>query len=377
MPSDAQRQTLEGAVGVSGLKRLESIDALRGFVMFVILGGDDFLSALSQLICGQESTWLSRQMEHVVWEGLHFYDVIFPLFLFVSGVTFPFSMARRLSRGDRRSDLARNVLRRMLLLIALGAVFERIQAFNWPAFRVWSVIGRIGLVWAVAALLTLFVRRRTAVMVAVAILLGWWAFLRLVPSPDASAGADGLACHATCFACWFDVRYLTTAHRFEGGLATLAMVPTALFGIWAGEWLRNGRHLTGMIPAGGVLIAVGLLWSWPSWGCPVVKNIWSGSFALVTGGVSLVLLCLFHELIDLRGWRAWSLPFTIIGVNAIAVYLSNAFVPYDRIGEFFFGALIPLVDSATWRGVVRSGGKLLVIWACLSFLYRRRIFFKV
>lgn len=345
--------------------------------MFFIIGGGGALVKLSQLASGREVTWLSEQMQHVPWDGLHVFDVIFPLFLFVAGVTFPFSTASRLSRGERKGDIVRNVIRRMFVLIALGGVYERVFSFDWATFRVWSVIGRIGIVWAAAALMTLFCRRRTVLLVVVGILAGWWVFLRLVPSPDAAAGADGLSCHANCFACWFDARYLTTAHRFEGGLATVAMIPTAVFGIWAGEWLKSGKRVRLMVPVGLALVASGLLWSWPSWGCPIVKDIWSGSFALVTGGISLCLLWLFHELIDVRGWRAWALPFAVIGVNAIAIYVSDAFVPYAQIGKFFCGALIPLVDATAWQGLVLAVGKLCVVWTSLVFLFRKGIFFKV
>lgn len=358
-------------------ERLVSIDALRGLDMFFIIGGAGLVSSLSRLLSGSEATGLSEQMRHVPWAGLHVFDVIFPLFLFVSGVTFPFSTAARLANGETRFGILRNIVRRMLLLIALGAVYGHLFAFDWSSFRVWSVIGRIGIVWAAAAVMTLFLSRRLVALAVAGILTGWWLFLWLVPAPGTAAGVSGLSGPQSCFACWFDAQYLTTAHRFEGGLATIAMIPTAVFGMWAGEWLRSGRRLRLMIPIGAFLIAVGWLWSLPAWGCPIVKDIWSGSFALVTGGISLCLLWAFHEVIDVRGWRVWAMPFTVIGVNAIAIYVSDAFVPYAQIGKFFFGALIPLVDAPAWKDLVLAGGKLCVEWVCLVFLFRRRIFFKV
>ena len=209
-------------------RRLDSLDALRGFDMFFITGGSvtggsALLAALGTLITGDAHSWIAVQMTHASWtEPLRIYDFIFPLFLFIAGVTFPFSTEKRLAHGDGKRAITLNILRRTLTLVVIGLLFEQVQKLDWPHFRVWSVIGRIGIAWGVAALLTLHCRFRTCVAITAALLLGWWLFLRLVPSPDA-VGPDALADRMNCFATWFDTHYLTTAHRHEGGLATIAM----------------------------------------------------------------------------------------------------------------------------------------------------------
>ena len=217
-------------------KRLDSLDALRGLTMFWITGGATLVSALALLVTGDKNAWLCQQMTHVPWAGLHIYDLIFPTFLFITGVTFPFSTAKRLERGDSKSAIAWNILRRALVLIALGAVYEEIQKLDWAHFRVWSVIGRIGLVWGVAALMTLCCRLRTCVAVALIILVGWWLFYRWVPAPGGEWGVNYLVNPKDAFARWFDAHYLTTAHRGEGGVTSIAMLPTAFLGIWAGQY---------------------------------------------------------------------------------------------------------------------------------------------
>ena len=278
-------------------KRLDSLDALRGFDMFFITGGSALLAALGTLITGNAHSWIAVQMTHASWtEPLRIYDFIFPLFLFIAGVTFPFSTEKRLARGDGKRAVTLNILRRTLTLVVIGLLFEQVQKLDWPHFRVWSVIGRIGIAWGVAALLTLHCRFRTCVAITAALLLGWWLFLRLVPAPDA-VGPDALADRMNCFATWFDTHYLTTAHRHEGGLATIAMVPTAFFGIWSGMWLKLRREglspdkkVLQMSGVGVVMMLVAWGWARLPFGMPVLKGIWSSSYALLAGGISLVLL---------------------------------------------------------------------------------------
>ena len=362
--------------------RLHSLDALRGFDMFLITGGSVLLMAFASLVAGHDGTWVHEQMTHVEWEGLRIFDCIFPLFLFITGVTFPFSADRRMARGDGKRAIARNIVRRALVLVACGCVCERMQWLDWPHFRVWSVIGRIGVVWGAAAMLSLFCRFRTCVAIVVLDLVGWWLFLRLVPSPEAS-GADPIATQIGCVANWIDTHYLTTAHRHEGGLATLAMLPTAMFGIWAGRWLKTAwerrsqsPYVLHMVLAGVAAVMAGWLWSLPSWGMPVVKNIWTGSYALINGGISIILLALFHWIIDVKGWIAWSFYFRVIGMNAIVIYMTHFFVPYGQIGDYFLKRVSQSVAVQGWPEFVTALGTCITAWLVVYFLYRKNIFVK-
>ena len=363
-------------------KRLDSLDALRGFDMFFLIGGSALLSALGALATGNANCWLAVQMTHAKWaETLRIYDFIFPLFLFITGVTFPFSTEKRLERGDSKAAVTRNILRRALTLVVMGALFESVQNLDWPKFRVWSVIGRIGIVWGAAALLTIYCRFRTCVAAAVAVMVGWWLFLRLVPAPGA-AGPDALAEEANCFAVWFDTNYLTTAHRHEGGLATIAMLPTAFFGIWAGMWLKRANQgpvgkVPKMIGAGLAMMAVAWAWSRMPFGMPMLKDIWSSSYALFAGGISLILLAVFHWVIDVKEHKAWSLFFRVIGMNAITIYFLQRFVPFQSIGLFFLGALRRAFDVPGWEAFAGAFGRTAAGWIFLYILYRKKVFFKV
>lgn len=365
-------------------RRLESLDVLRGLNMFFITGGSGFLAALGWLLTGSEANGLATQMKHVPWEGLHVYDLMFPLFLFITGVTFPFSMSGRLARGDSRGAVARHILWRVVLLVVIGCVLSRIQFCEWDKFRVWSVIGRIGIAWGVAALLALFLGVRANLAVFVTLLVGWWLFYKYVPAPGAPHGLDYLVEYRHRFSAWLDVNYLTTAHRPEGGLETLAQVMSAMLGIWAGQFLRLTRDgLTAlgkvwrMLLAAAVLLGTGLCWAAIPGGCPVVKNAWSSSYVLVTGGISLALLAVLHWLVDIRGWKRWAFYFRVIGLNGLAIYVGVHFIPFRHMAKFFLGALPDACSRPGFALTVVCAGELALEWALLYFLYRRKIFIRV
>ncbi|MCQ2391456.1 MAG: DUF5009 domain-containing protein [Kiritimatiellae bacterium] len=367
-------------------ERLASLDALRGFDMWFITGGSSFLVALAWLLTGTRETWIATQMTHVEWAGLRIYDLIFPLFLFISGVSFPYSCAKRREAGATTGGILRHILVRTLILIGLGLVYSRIQLWDWPHFRVWSVIGRVGISWGVAAALWTVFKPRTCAVITGVTLLVWWLLLALVPSPDAPAGAAPMATGANCIATWVDSNFLTTAHRHEGGLATLAMPPLTMLGIFAGAFLRwrpgalsGNRRTLVLLGAGAVSTALGgvLATCFGGLSLPIVKNVYSSSYSLIAGGIAFALLAMFYWVIDVKGWVKWSLYFRVIGANAVAVYMAHAFVPWKPIAASLLGALPKACAVPGWEALCLSTGALAVSWGVFFFLYRRKIFIKV
>src|SRR5262245_26245940 len=168
--------------------RLSSIDALRGFDMFWIIGGDALFKALARWHGGPVGDLVHDQLEHVPWEGFRFYDLIFPLFLFLVGVVIPFSHGRLQVRGTSRAAMHWRILRRTLLLFALGLLTNRILQFDWENLRIAGVLQRIAICYGIAALIVLHTSRRGQLIIVVAILLGYWALLALVPAPGSRAG---------------------------------------------------------------------------------------------------------------------------------------------------------------------------------------------
>ena len=377
-----------------GTGRLESLDVLRGFDMFFILLPDPVPCIVVSFLAmfGLEHSAFAQQFDHCAWNGLRFYDCIFPLFLFISGVTFPFSLASQRARGFTTARIVRRILRRAAVLFLMGAMLwtvidgtleKNILSFEWEHFRVWSVIGRIGIAWGAAALLYVFLGRKARICVAAAILVGMWLVMRFVTAPGAPAGVNPMEAKEWLFCNWIDTNFLTTAHRREGGFTTITMVATAMFGMFAGEiltgqasQLRKASNL--VLFALGLLVA-GLLmaFAFGPYSLPVNKPVWTSSFALVVGGISAGLLALFYWIIDIRGWRKWGFFFKVIGMNAITVYiLVRTVFNWQFESQYFFGGIASLLPPTVGDFVTQTG-MMALVWLFLYWLYRKGIFLRV
>jgi predicted acyltransferase len=364
--------------------RLRSIDALRGFDMFWIIGGDRLARALGTWVGTPAGHAVRDQMEHVEWAGFRFYDLIFPLFLFLVGVVLPFSLDKLRARGTAAAY--GRVARRTALLFALGLLCNGVLQFDWSHLRVAGVLQRIALCYGIAALIVLNTRTRGQVITLIAILLGYWALLATVA---ASGGRPGDYTKEGNLAGWVDRHYLPgriVAAYYgygdnEGLLSTIPAVGTTLLGALAGRWLRTGRgpwaKVAGLAAAGLAALAVGAAWDRSF---PVIKNLWTSSFVLVAGGFSLLLLALFYAVIDVLRFRRWAFFFTVIGANAITIYVVPRFVDFDKIDRFFLGGLYRLAaqyGGEDARQVLAAVGFLAAEWLFLLYLYRRGHFLRV
>jgi len=360
--------------------RLASLDVLRGFDMLFIMGGGSLVCAIAAA-CGHAE--FAKSFNHASWHGFHFMDVVFPLFLFIAGVSFPFSSAKSLSVGLTRGQVARRVFRRGLTLIFLGFVCGGLFSFEFTTLRVWSVLGRIGIAWMVAAWLTLLIGWRMRLVLAAGILVFVTGVTFLVPAPGSPLGVDVFSPEGN-IGCWLD-RTLTSGHTYtplfdpEGFAGFLPAVVTALLGIFAGEIVKSGEDRATaekalrLFLAGGVLLLLG---GTASFVVPVNKALWSPSFTLVAGGVSFVAFAVFYWVVDVLGWTQWSFPLKVIGVNSITIYLAQRIVPFGAIRDFFLKGVAGMCPSV-FAQIVLAGGYVLVCWLFLWFLYRQKIFLKV
>ena len=363
--------------------RLASIDATRGFDMFFIMGGEGLLANLAALFGHPE---FRHTLDHAAWDGFHFMDTIFPTFLFLAGMTFPFSAAKSRANGASTRGIALKALRRCLLLVLLGLVYNGpLLHFDFAHMRVWSVLGRIGIAWFGAALLYLAFRTKTRIGIAAALLAGVALFMRFVLAPDAPAGASPFSPEGN-FGCWLD-RALTGGHTFrplfdpEGFAGILPAIVTAMLGTFSGELVRRpdiapGRKCLWLAAYAAGLLALGLALS-PV--CPVNKALWSPSFVLVAGAYSTFLFLAFYAVIDVLGFVKWSFPLKVIGMNPIAIYLGQAVIGARQANDFLFGwswrHLPPAYGNL--QPVMVCLGYILVCWLFLFFLYRKKTFLKV
>ena len=366
-----------GPAAAAPSERVLSIDALRGFDMFWIIGGDALAQRVLERLGPGWPARVSRQFDHVAWAGFHFQDLIFPLFLFLVGCVLPFSLAKY---RDRPGAVTWRIVRRTALLVFLGLVFNSLLSFQWP-IRVLGVLQRIGICYGLAAAVYLATGVRGRAAVCAGLLVGWWAILALVPAPGTTAGPFTPEGNISG---WVDRTVLPgkiLAQYYghgdnEGLLSTLGALATTLLGSLAGDWLRSGagpwRKVAGLALAGGACVALGWLWS-PA--LPVIKNIWTSSFVLVSGGWCLLLLAAFHAAVDVLGWKRWAFFFVVIGANAITIYCLQRCVDFGGIAAFFCGGLAGLAGA--WKAVVTAIGVLAVKWLVLLFLWRQRVFLRV
>lgn len=393
--------------------RLASIDALRGFDMLWIIGGEQVAKALEALGGGPVVAAFANQLTHVTWAGLHFFDVIFPLFLFLVGVSIVLSLDRSLAAGGRAGAVAR-IAWRSALLFVVGVFYYGGVTRAWPDIQVAGVLPRIAVCYLVAASLYVFLPRKGIMIVTAVCLVGYWALLVFVPFPDvnlthANIGKRGSQASAEAPAKllanvtttvsgvyeegrnlthYVDFRWLPGRKRNlyytnEGLLSTIPSIATTLFGVMAG-WLLTSATLTGrqkvarLLGAGAAALALGLLWSLH---VPIIKRIWTPSFCLVTAGCSAWLLAVFYLLIDVWQWQRWCVPFLWIGTNALTVYLADNLIDFGAFAARFGGGDIAnFLDAHVTRG---AGGLVLAFITLalpvllMRFLYQRKIFLRL
>jgi predicted acyltransferase len=359
--------------------RLVSLDALRGFDMFWIMGGESIVNATAALTGWSSIVWLSGQLEHPEWNGFTLYDLIFPLFLFIAGVAMPLSFEKRLERGDSKTSVYRHVITRGLLLVLLGMIYNGLLKFNWPDTRLPSVLGRIGLAYMFAGLIVLNTSVRGQIGWFIGLLVGYWAALKFIPVPGYGPG-DLTPGHTLTD--YLD-RLLIPGHLYkdvrdpEGLFATVPAIGTALAGALTGQLLKSPRYTgqmkTLLMVATG-LVCLGVAWLW-NIDFPINKNLWSSSFVLHCAGCSLLLLALFYLVIDVWRFRAWTLPLVVIGSNSILIYMAPKFIDFSYTANFLFGGALRYTDE--YRPLLLAIAIVTIKWLMLYLFYRKRIFLRV
>jgi predicted acyltransferase len=364
-------------------KRLYSLDALRGFDMFWIMGGESIFVGLASLTGWPFLTWWAGQLEHVKWNGFHFYDMIFPLFLFIAGISFPFSLAKRLSRNDDRKSIYRHVISRGLILVVLGILYNNGLRFDFGNMRYGSVLGRIGLAWMFAALIFMNTRLTFRIIWFWSLLIGYWLLLLLFPahdlgSTDPFSQTGNLTSHIDRLL--MPGRLYLGNHDPEGILSTVPAISTALLGMFTGEFLHSKylndkllRRVLYMVLAAIALMILGRIWNLAF---PINKNLWTSSFVCFVGGLSLLLFSIFYLIIDVWNARKWALFFVVIGMNPITIYLAERIINFRSAGNFFFGGFAKILPEA-WTPFINGLGVTAVGWVFLYFLFRKKIFLKV
>jgi predicted acyltransferase len=364
--------------------RLLSLDALRGFDMLWITGGQKIVYALATMTGWPFFEWLNKQMKHVEWNGFTFYDMIFPLFLFLAGVSMPYSFSKRVENGASKKSIYLHALKRMILLVILGMLYNGVFTSDIENMRFASVLGRIGMAWFFAAMIFLNSSFRGQIIWLVSILTGYCLLMLYVPVPGYGAGVltpEGNLSGYIDRLLLPGKLYMDNIMEAEGILSTLPAIATALMGVLAGQFLKIDDQKINRIKksvwiftAGVMSIGAGLLWDLMF---PINKILWTSSFVLFSGGISLMLLGVFYLIIDTLGYKKWTYFFVVIGLNSITIYLvQHKFIDFNKVREFVFGALIH-VTPVSIQPLVSAVLYVFCVWLFLFFLYKNKIFLKV
>jgi predicted acyltransferase len=362
--------------------RVLSIDALRGFDMFWIIGGASFLEAIG-------ARWPSKIMDevvaqfcsHVEWAGFRFHDCIFPLFLFIIGATLPYSIGRRMEAGDSKASLVRKIITRFVWLTFFGLLINGLTKLEpFGDLRLFGVLQRQAFGYLGAALIYLYTKPRAQAIITIGILVGYALLLRYIPVPGHALGSYDEAGNV---ANYVDRLMLQPGQLYkeygdpEGPLSNIPSIATALLGLLAGTYIKkssdNGMRKSGLLVAAGIsMFTAG--WIWNIW-LPVVKKIWTSSFVLVAGGLSLVLLGVFYYILDVRKWTKGSLFWVVIGANAITAYMGTHIVDFDDISNNFVRGL--MTHFPVYKDIFLSGGALIIVMLTLWGLYKKDVFLRV
>src|SRR5579859_69339 len=405
-PERLQEAIKTEPVGKPATERVVSLDVLRGTVMVLMLNEATQLPRVAQSF---PHSWfwsaIAFNTDHVPWQGCSLHDLIQPAFSFLVGAALPFSIESRKRKGQTFGYMVGHSIWRALLLIFLG-IFLRSLRSGQTYWTFEDTLTQIGLGYVFLFLLG-FTKVRTQVIVAVLILVCFWAAFVLYPAPAANFdyprvgvpqnwehNYTGFLSHfnknsnlSWAFDVWF-LNLFPRQHPFvfnEGGWSTLSFIPTLatmILGLLTGEWLKLDRlkaeKLRGLVIGGVALVLLGLTFQWLGI-CPIVKRVWTSSYTLYSGGLVLLMLAAFYALIECKGWRAWAFPLIVVGMNSIAIYVMNwTMESFVRAAlERHLGWLLSSVTSPTFQPIVYGLAVMLTFWLILYWMYRRKIFLRI
>ena len=359
--------------------RVISVDVLRGFDMFWIVGGAAIVFALDDFGSNRFTAFLVNQVTHKEWDGFVFEDFIFPLFVFLVGMSVVFSVGKIVER-EGKVGAYRRIFRRFAIMFVLGVFYSGGMMQGLDGLRIMGVLQRLALCYLATALMFCHLKPKHMAVVCAALLIGYWAWLSFVPVPG--LGHVSFEKGST-WPNYLDSHYLPFKKHEgswdpEGLLSTLPAIASCLLGAFAGLFLkttrvpanRKGLYLVGV---GILAICAGYLWGFQF---PIIKKIWTSSFVILTAGYSCLALGIFYQVIDVWKIRAWTPPFLWIGSNALAIYMTCNIVKFDSLAQRVVGGegfALPGGWGSMCETIVRLGFVLLLA----GFLYRKKVFIRI
>ena len=359
-------------------ERILSVDALRGFDMFWIIGGREIFRSLDKVFNNSTTQFIKDELKHAEWLGFTFYDIIMPLFLFLVGISMVYSYRKRLSKDNSKSKLWKHIIIRFAWLWVLGMVVQgNLLSYDINELKLYSnTLQAIAAGYLIASIIILYANVFYQVVITIGLMMLYWLLLALIPVPGFGSG---LYTPEGNFAIYIDKLLLG---MFQDGstytwiISSLNFGATTMLGVFTGYFLQSQKKpLTKfyyLLISGFILVVLGLIWNF--WH-PSIKHIWTSSYVLLSGGLCLMLLALFYYLVDVLEYRKWSTMFIVIGSNAIAAYVSAHIFDFKLVAEVFVGGLEKYVGS--WYQFILALGGFTVLYLILKFMHKNKIFIKV
>jgi len=348
--------------------------------MTAILFMDSFFRSVAKSWPNGVTEAIATQFTHVGMFGLRAYDLVFPTFLFLAGCSWPFSLESQREKGVPTREIVKKILRRLFLLLLVGAIIQGpgLLSFDFMKMRLNSILGHIGVGWAVVAFVTLFFRRRWW-LVAIGILAAYWlGYLCVgwfVNPPGMGAWVSGRNLNSL-FDHWL---FSPWPGKWENVYSDIGCVASAFLGYVAGSVLRNAsfgmkRKLLVLLlgAAGcGALTLVSL-----ASGCPISKPMWNPSYIFVAAAADFAALAFLFAVIDL--WRVtfWTKLFTVVGANALFAYVLIHYVSFTSIAHRFLCGVEGFLAPAWTAPLDRLGG-FAILWLLLYHMYRRNVYVRL
>ena len=369
--------------------RLVSLDALRGFDMIWIIGGENVIHHLAKATDMPLFNAFAVQMRHQAWEGFHFYDLIMPLFLFMVGMSIPFSLSNRLAKGESKKRIYFHSFKRAIILFLLGMVCQcNLLAFDPDKlYIIHDTLQSIAIGYFFSIVIYTTLKPEKQLLLTFGLFLFYWCILRFVPVPGHEAGIltpeSNIAKYVEQLVFG---RFDDAPAPYAWFLGSLGFVATVMTGVFAGSIVRLKQlkivffksenilvHKTiALAGVGLVLVLSGQLIS--LW-YPIIKAIWNPTFVLFSSGLSFLLMALFYYIIDVKGYQRWAFWLKVIGMNSIAVYMSVHLIDFEGIANNIIYGTEQFVG--VYYSTIKTIAGLLIIYGLLYFMYKKSVFIKV
>lgn len=344
-------------------ERILSIDALRGFDMFWLIGGNELGKSFYDVYQCPLTEAISRQFEHTAWHGFHLEDFIFPLFLFIVGLVLPFAMAKHIQTNERPMKLYLHIIKRCAILFFLGMLASGLLLkFNVKWI---GVLQRIAFCYFIGAILFLHTKWKMQAIIAGAILVLSWPMMVMVNMPGHN-----------CI--YLNQDFLKAMPKVAETGIWIMSIPSTVLGLLAGHWLKSSRSgnskSAGLVVGGAIFVCLALLWDRA--GYLIMFRAWTGSFVMLTAGLAAILMGIFYWIIDVQGYRKWAMFFVVIGTNAILAYWlrRSSIIDFQPLANYFILGIAE--HCGIYKPLILAFGFMGIQWLLLYFLYKHKIFFK-